>query len=61
MKEFAKVSNIAKRLDELIDKMRAKKEPLGKWSYPEYDDTLWKFLKLNEEYDRAWNKILKKL
>ena len=61
MKEFAKVTAIAERLDELIDKMRAKKEPLGKWSYPKYDDTLWQFLKLNAEYDRLWKKIESKL
>ena len=61
MKEFARVTSIANRLDDLVDKMRAKKEPLGKWSYPEYDDTLWKFSKLTDEYDRLWAKIEKKL
>lgn len=61
MKEFAKVTAVAKRLDDLVYKMRSKKEPLGQWHYPEYDDSLWQFLKLNEEYDRLWKKIEKKL
>lgn len=61
MKEFAKVTAVAQRLDILIDKMRNKKPVLGQWRYPEYDDTLRQFLKLHEEYDRLWGKIEKKL
>lgn len=61
MKEFAKVTAVAERLDDLVLKMRNQKQVLGQWRYPEYDDTLWQFLKLNEEYDRLWKKIEKKL
>jgi hypothetical protein len=61
MKEFVKVTAVAQRIDVLVEKMRNKKPVLGQWRYPEYDDTLWKFLKLNEEYDRLWKKIEKKL
>jgi hypothetical protein len=61
MKEFAKVTAVAQRIDVLVEKMRNKKPVLGQWRYPEYDDTFWKFLKLNEEYDRLWKKIEKKL
>ena len=61
MKEFAKVTAIAQRLDALVDKMKNKKSVLGQWRYPEHDDTLWQFLKLNEEFDRLWKKIEKKL
>lgn len=61
MKEFAKVTAIAKRLDDLVSKMQSKKPELGQWSYPAYDDTLWQFLKLNAEYDRLWKKIESKL
>ena len=61
MKEFAKVTAVAKRLDGFVSKMQNKQPALGQWRYPEYDDTLWQFLKLNEEYDRLWKKIEKKL
>lgn len=61
MKEFGKVTAVAKRLDDLVSKMKNQKPTLGHWRYPEYDDTLWQFLKLNEEYDRLWKKIEKKL
>ena len=61
MKEFAKVTAVAKRLDDLVSKMQNKKPELGHWRYPVYDDTLWQFLKLNAEYDRLWKKIESKL
>lgn len=61
MKEFAKTKAIAARLDDLIEKMRSQKPVLGQWRYPEPDDTLWEFCKLNIEYDRLWAKLEKKL
>ena len=61
MKEFAKVTAIAKRLDDLVSKMQNKKQDIGQWRYPAYDDTLWQFLKLSAEYDRLWKKIVSKL
>jgi len=61
MKEFAKTTAIAARLDDLIEKMRSQKPVLGQWRYPAYDDTLWQFCKLDREHDRLWAKIEKKL
>jgi hypothetical protein len=61
MKEFAKTTAIAKRLDDLIDKMRNEPRKLGHEWRNMHDDTLWQFLKLNKEYDRLWEKIEKKL
>lgn len=61
MKEIAKVTAVAERLDALVDKMKNKQPVLGQWRYPEYDDTLWQFLQLNKEFDRLWMKIIKKL
>ena len=61
MKEFAKMTAIAKRLDDFIDKMRNEPRKLGHEWRNMHDDTLWQFLKLNIEYDRLWEKIEKKL
>ena len=61
MKECAKLTAIAKRIDDLSVKMRNEPRKLGHEWRNMHDDTLWQYLKLNREYDRLWEKIEKKL